>query len=189
MRVILVTFAAVLVFGGSSLAQAAQPVRERIAVHLTGPAPAVSGICGFAVTRDISGDLIQTTFVDKNGDPTRFLEVAPGFRVTFMANGKSVTYMNVFSLHRTFNADGSVDEAQVGLVYRAIVPGDGSATVNAGRLLLHIDGDEVTVMQDAGPSDDFQGICRALAADAPLHVDERGRLCRPLSMLVYLSHA
>lgn len=71
----------------------------------------------------------------------------------------------MFSIHQTFNADGSIDEFDVGLVYRAIVPGAGPATVNSGRLVLHISPTGVvTVVSDVGPSDSFQGVCNALSS-------------------------
>jgi hypothetical protein len=150
----------------SSGASAAPPVRDRFSVHLTGFAPAVSAFCGFRIERDIAGDLIDTTFVDGDGNAKRFLEVAPGFKVSFTnpANGITVTYPNVFSVHQTFNADGSIDEATVGLVFRVIVPGQGPVAINTGRLLLHISpSGVVTVLQDAGPSDSFQAVCDALS--------------------------
>jgi hypothetical protein len=152
----------VLAFSMSTVAIAVPPTRERIAVHLTGPAPGASALCGFPIERDINGVLIQTTFFDKAGNPTRFLEVAPGFKVTFInpANGNTVSYPNVFSQHVTFNADGSVDVAFAGLIIRLIIPGEGNVTLDAGRLLLNISADGVeTVVQESGPSGSFQPIC------------------------------
>lgn len=165
MRALVLVAVFALLLAVSSTASAAPPTRERTSVHLTGFAPGVSAICGFRIERDISGDLIQTTFVDNDGNTKRFLEVAPGWKITFMnpANGNSVTYPAVFSIHRTFNADGSVDEARVGIAFRVIVPGEGRVAINTGRLLLHISASgEVTVVQDAGPSDSIQAVCNAL---------------------------
>jgi hypothetical protein len=165
MRAVVVTLVVLLSLAISSVADAVPPVREYFTVHLTGFAPAVSTICGFRIERDNYINLIDTAFFDKDGNPRRFLEVAPGTKLTWInpANGKSVTYANVFSIHQTLNADGSIDEFDVGLVYRAIVPGEGASTVNSGRLVLHISPTGVvTVVSDVGPSDSFQGVCDAL---------------------------
>lgn len=162
MRTFVLVVAFALAFSVTTTADAAPPIRERISVHLTGPAPGISGVCGFPITRDINGVLIDTTFFDKEGNPTRFLEVAPGFQVTFTnsANGNTVSYPNVFSLHQTFNADGSIDVAFTGLIFRVIVPGQGKVAMDGGRFVLHVaaDGTE-TVTQDSGPSDSIQAIC------------------------------
>lgn len=164
-RVVLCGTAAAMLLS-ASIALAVPPSQERI--HFENdvfPAPAVSANCHLPVVNILNGDIMTKTYFDQAGNVTRTVELAPGFKHTWMntANGRSVTTGQPYRLGTAFNADGSMDITFSGLVYR-IKTADGVLAKNAGRLVIHVaaDGTE-TVTHDSGPEDPlFPALCQAL---------------------------
>jgi hypothetical protein len=103
---------------------------------------APEGPCAFAITGHAVGDVRHTHFFDQEGNLIRELTVFPRFRVTFSANGKSITTVSNAVEHLTINPDGSATIAITGLQGHLIVGGGPPLAADVGRLVLFFSGPE-----------------------------------------------
>jgi hypothetical protein len=92
--------------------------------------------CAFAVEVHAFGDIRQTEFFDQEGNLIRRLVVSPTFRVSFTANGKSITTVSVAPTHITFNPDGSAVVTITGLQGHLIVGGGPPLAADVGRIVF-----------------------------------------------------
>jgi len=105
----------------------------------------VTDICPFPIVEHAEGTVRIIDFVDQNGNPTRELFITPGFRVSFSANGVTLTTVSVSVGHTTFN-DDSATIAITGLSGHISVPGQGTVALSAGRILAVIIDDEFQIV-------------------------------------------
>jgi len=103
---------------------------------------APEGPCSFAIEGHVVGNVRHTEFFDAEGNVVRALTVFPGFRVTFSANGKSITTVSIAVEHATINPDGSATIAITGLQGHLIVGGGPPLAADVGRLVLFFSGPE-----------------------------------------------
>jgi hypothetical protein len=109
--------------------------------------------CSFPIAVHVQGTVRHTNFFDQNGNVVRSLTVFPGFKVTFSANGTSITTASPIMQTDTLNADGSVTVALSGLLNAVTVPGQGVVAIVTGHtvLIAFTDGTLQVVFQ-AGPA-------------------------------------
>jgi hypothetical protein len=155
--VLLAVAVATSLTAAATLARAAGPTQDSISIDET----FAKTDCGFPIQEHDVLTLKFATWTDGAGAPTRQLVTAPGARLTFTnpATGASVSTANPFTVHRTFNADGSVTIALTGLDF--VIRGGGHVYVNSGRLLLVFANGSVQPIASSGPSAD---LCEALTA-------------------------
>jgi hypothetical protein len=125
--------------------------------------------CAFAVEVHVVGDLRHTHFFDKQGNEIRDLTVFPGFRVTFSANGKSITTTSTAPEHVTINPDGSATVTITGLQGHLVGIGGPPMASDVGRLVFFFSGpddEEPDLLFEAGKHNfgPFPQLCDVLAA-------------------------
>ena len=101
----------------------------------------VDDICPFPIVEHAEGTLRILDFVDRNGNPTRELDITPGLTVSFSANGVTLTTVSPSVGHITFN-DDSATVMITGLSGHISIPGQGKVALSAGRILAVITDDE-----------------------------------------------
>ena len=114
------------------------------------------------------GDVRHSHFFDKQGNEIRDLTVFPKFRVTFSANGKSISTVSIAPEHATINPDGSAVIAVTGLQGHLIVGGGPPLAADVGRLVLFFSGptdEEPDILFQAGKFNfgPFPQLCDVLA--------------------------
>jgi hypothetical protein len=122
--------------------------------------------CAFPVEVHAFGNVRLTDFFDREGNVIRSLVVNPTFRVTFSANGKSITTVSVAPAHFTFNPDGSVVLAVTGLQGHLILGGGPPLAADVGRIVfLFREGAEPEILFQAGNFNmgPFPQLCDVLA--------------------------
>jgi hypothetical protein len=119
-------------------AEAAAPQQTVIRVNDTFT---VSDICPFPIVEHAEGTLRIIDFVDQNGNPTRELFISPGLKVSFSANGVTLTTVSPSVGHVTFN-DDSATVMITGLSGHISIPGQGTVALSAGRILAVINDDD-----------------------------------------------
>ncbi len=102
----------------------------------------IEGECDFAIEGHVVGDLRHTHFFDQQGNEIRDLTVFPNFRVTFSANGKSITTVSPGVSHLTINPDGSATLTITGLQGHLVVGGGPPLASDVGRIVLFFSGPE-----------------------------------------------
>lgn len=165
MRRVLASLAALaLVFAGTSVASAVQPVSETITLddHIID-----TELCaGFDVTVDTTGHIRFAVYFDRQGNPTMEVNTF-AVMISISANGNTVQFVDTgVDLVRYFD-DGSVTVAVTGNVQLVTDNGEGVVGGDTGRLLLAISPTgEVTVLSEHGKraGDNAAAICEALAA-------------------------
>jgi hypothetical protein len=105
----------------------------------------VNDICPFPIVESGQGTLRIIDFVDQNGNVTRELDITPGFRVSFSANGVTLTTVSVSLAHFTFNGD-SATVTITGLSGHISIPGQGTLALSAGRIVAVITDDEFRIV-------------------------------------------
>jgi hypothetical protein len=100
----------------------------------------IVGECAFPVDVHVVGDLRHTHFFDQQGNEIRDLTVFPGWRVTFSANGKSITTVSPAVEHVTINPDGSATVAITGLQGHLLVGGGPPLATDVGRIVFFFSG-------------------------------------------------
>jgi hypothetical protein len=101
----------------------------------------VSDICPFPIVEHAQGTLRITEFVDRNGNPVRELDVTPGLKITFSANGVTLTTASPSGAHITFN-DDSDTVTIAGLSGHISIPGQGTLALSAGRIVVVLTDDD-----------------------------------------------
>jgi hypothetical protein len=104
----------------------------------------VTDICPFPIVEHAEGTLRIIDFVDQNGNPTRELDITPGLRVSFSANGATLTTVSPSLGHTTFT-DDSATVMITGLSGHISIPGQGTVALSAGRILAVITDDEFQI--------------------------------------------
>jgi hypothetical protein len=105
----------------------------------------VDDICPFPIVETGQGTLRVIDFVDQNGNTTRELDITPGFRVTFSANGVTLSTVSVSLAHITFS-DDSATIAITGLSGHISVPGQGTVALSAGRIVAVVTDDDFNIV-------------------------------------------
>lgn len=113
--------------------------------------PVSENPCGFSIDVHVVGDVRHTEFFDAEGNVIRALTVFPRLRVTFSANGKSITTVSIAVEHARINPDGSFTVAVTGLQGHLIVGGGPPLAVDVGRIVVFFSGP-----QDFDPDIVFQ---------------------------------
>jgi hypothetical protein len=166
---LLVGFVGVLAFALGAVARATPPEHSVEHVDDTFIIPAApEGPCAFEIEQHVVGDIRHTDFFDKQGNEIRALEVYPNFRVTFSANGKSITTVSPAAAHVTINPDGSSVVAITGLGGHLIVGGGPPQAADVGRLVFLFsspDDEEPDIIFQAGKFNfgPFPQLCDILA--------------------------
>jgi hypothetical protein len=129
---------------------------------------APEGPCAFPIEVHVVGDIRHTHFFDEQGNEIRDLTVFPKFKVTFSANGKSITTTSVGVEHLTINPDGSVVVTITGLQGHLIAGGGPPQAADVGRLVLFFSGpgdEEPDILFQAGKFNfgPFPQLCDVLA--------------------------
>jgi hypothetical protein len=166
----LIGLAGLLAFALGSAARAIPPEHFPV-VHVdeTDTIPAAPrGPCAFPIEVHVVGDARHTHFFDKRGNVIRELTVFSRFRVTFSANGKSITTVSVASEHVKVNADGTATVALTGLQGHLIVRGGRPLAADVGRVVFFFSGpedEEPDLVFQAGQFNDgpFPQLCDVLA--------------------------
>jgi hypothetical protein len=141
---VLVACTGVLALALAAVARAIPPEHfpvEHIDETFTIPA-APDGPCAFAITVHVTGDIRHTHFFDQQGNEIRDLTVFPNFRVTFSANGKSITTVSPAVEHITINPDGSAAIAITGLQGHIVIGGGPPLAADVGRIVFFFSGPE-----------------------------------------------
>jgi hypothetical protein len=149
---------------------AAPPVQspwEEIDETDTIPA-APAGPCSYAIQVHVVGKLRLTEFFDQEGNLVRSLERTPTLKVTFSANGNSISTVSPAVVHVTHNPDGSDVVTITGLQGHLIVGGGPPLAADVGRVVLFFSGptdEEPDVLFQAGPFNGgpFPQLCDVLA--------------------------
>jgi hypothetical protein len=168
----LAVLVAVIGAGGlavGTLATAGPPAHsvEEIDDVFTIPA-APAGPCAFAVQGHATGTIKTTEFFDGDGNLTRVISAFPKARVTFSANGKSISTVTPSVEHLTVNPDGSATLTITGLSGHLITGGGPPQAVDVGRIVFFFssptDMDPDLIFQ-AGQFNDgpFPQLCDVLA--------------------------
>jgi len=143
------------------LATADKPIREVI------PAPddiVITGQCAFPVLAHIDGSEVDTTFVDKAGNPTRLLGTFPGNKLTLthVGTSKTLTLPATGSFQLRANRDGtaSVKVTGHGPSFPNPITGELGIWYLSGQLSATLDaGGNVTSMKNTGQ---LVNLCPAL---------------------------
>jgi hypothetical protein len=167
---LLVGFAGVLAFALGAVARATPPEHFPVEhIDDTSIIPAApEGPCAFEIEQHVVGDIRHTDFFDNQGNKVRELEVFSNFRVTFSANGKSITTVSPAATHVTINPDGSAVVAITGLQGHLIVGGGPPQAADVGRLVFFFsspDDEEPDIIFQAGKFNfgPFPQLCDILA--------------------------
>jgi hypothetical protein len=123
-------------------ADAAAPQQTVIPINNTFT---VNDICPFPIVESAQGTLRIIDFVDQKGNVTHELDITPGFRVSFSANGVTLTTVSVSLAHFTFNGD-SATVTITGLSGHISIPGHGTIALSAGRIVAVITDDEFRIV-------------------------------------------
>ena len=144
-------------------AEAAQPEILKMPADFTD----TFDTCGFTVEHHVEGHLTIHIFFDKNGNP-RFQVNTFAFTESFTnpVNGMSITTRNVGPDKITFNEDGTVTVATIGLLSHVIVKGQGETAALVGKIVFTFDaeGNLIGTSFEAGKHEDLlPAICAALS--------------------------
>lgn len=123
-------------------ADAAPPQQTVISIDETFT---VDDICPFPIVESGHGTLRIIDFVDQNGNATRELDITPGFRITFSANGVTLSTVSPSLAHITFN-DDSETLAITGLSGHISIPGQGTVALSAGRIVAVVTDDDFQIV-------------------------------------------
>ena len=129
---------------------------------------APEGPCAFEIQGHATGQIRTTEFSDAAGNLTRVISAFPRARVTFSANGKSISTVTPSVEHITFNPDGSATVTITGLSGHLITGGGPPVAADVGRVVFFFsdpDDEEPDVVFQAGPFNDgpFPQLCDVLA--------------------------
>ena len=141
-----IALAALALSGVASLsiasADAAAPQQTVLAINDTFT---VTDICPFPIVEHAEGTLRIIDFVDQTGNTTRELFTTPGLKVSFSANGVTLTTASPSAAHTTFN-DDSATVMITGLSGHISIPGQGTVALSAGRVLAVITEDNFDIV-------------------------------------------
>jgi hypothetical protein len=129
---------------------------------------APAGPCTFEIQGHATGQIRTTEFSDDAGNLTRVISAFPRARVTFSANGKSISTVTPSVEHITFNPDGSATLTITGLSGHLITGGGPPLAADVGRVVFFFSGpddEEPDLLFQAGQFNDgpFPQLCDVLA--------------------------
>ena len=130
---------------------------------------APEGPCAFPVQVHFTAQLESTQFFDRDGNEIRTLVRFLGASATFSANGKSITDQQGGIEHVTFDPEtGSATVTLTGLSGHLLVPGQGVAAQDSGRIVLFFESpedEEPDVLFEGGrhSGGPFPALCGILA--------------------------
>lgn len=152
-----------------AIAAAGKPSHAVIVIDDVFTIPAApAGPCAFAIDGHATGLIKTTEFTDAAGNLTRVISAFPMARVTFSANGKSVSTPTPSVEHITFNPDGSATVTITGLSGHLITGGGPPLAADVGRVVFFFtdpDDEEPDLVFQAGQFNDgpFPQLCDVLA--------------------------
>lgn len=129
---------------------------------------APAGPCAFAIQGHATGTVRTTEFFDSSGNLTRVISAFPTARVTFSANGKSISTVTPSVQHLTLNPDGSATLAITGLSGHLVTGGGPPLAADVGRIVFFFSSPtdtEPDLIFQAGQFNDgpFPQLCDVLA--------------------------
>jgi hypothetical protein len=129
---------------------------------------APEGPCAFAIQGHATGTVKTKEFFDSSGNLTRVISAFPRARVTFTANGKSISTVTPSVEHITINPDGSSTVTITGLSGHLIVGGGPPLAADVGRIVFFFSSPtdtEPDLIFQAGQFNDgpFPQLCDVLA--------------------------
>jgi hypothetical protein len=168
MRLLFAAFVALVTLTPAPAALAVPPTHTTVFVDDTFEDPSLTRKCGFPVQIHLVGPIKAIRRFDQAGNPVQEIQVAPGFRVTFSANGNSLTTPGPAVALITLATDGSPDiVTAVGLLTAVHLPGQGVILLDTGKIEFYgaLGGE---LIAEAGPhelfgSGDATQMCNALA--------------------------
>jgi hypothetical protein len=165
---LLVACLGIAVLALSTAAAAVPPQSSVVHVEDDFTIPAGPGTCSFAIQGHFSATIRETAFFDWEGNLVRLITVFPRARVTFSANGKTISTVTPGVEHVTFNPDGSATLTITGLSGHLVTGGGPPQAVDVGRVVFFFtdpaDQDPDLIFQ-AGQFNDgpFPQLCDVLA--------------------------
>lgn len=146
-RILLAVLVVALAGSSTAAALAAAPTRDvqKIDFSFT-----VDGVCAFPLVEHVQGTVIDTTFVDRQGQIARELVVEPNLRVSLSANGKTLTTVSPSVGHGTENPDGSFTLAITGLSFHITIPQQGTVAISAGRTVVILTDNDAQIIFQHG---------------------------------------
>jgi hypothetical protein len=152
-----------------AVATAGRPVHsvENLDEVFTIPA-APEGPCAFAIQGHATGTIRTKEFLDGAGNLVRAISAFPRARVTFSANGKSISTVTPSVEHIKINPDGSATLTITGLSGHLVTGGGPPLAADVGRVVFFFssptDMDPDVIFQ-AGQFNDgpFPQLCDVLA--------------------------
>ena len=129
---------------------------------------APEGPCAFAIQGHATGTVKTKEFFDSSGNLTRAISAFPRARVTFSANGKSISTVTPSVEHITINPDGSATVTITGLSGHLITGGGPPQAADVGRIVFFFSSPtdtEPDLIFQAGQFNDgpFPQLCDVLA--------------------------
>lgn len=160
LTIIVLGLAVALAVLAPTAALATPPDTFRIPVEGTFIDEGASAACGFDVLFEISGIETVQVLYDAAGNPIR-VQVHKNIEGTVSANGITLREIEHGQVFYDL-VDGT--ETDIGLVFRVLLPGGGTAIADVGRLVFDAEGN---VTFEAGPHPalhgDFAALCAALS--------------------------
>jgi hypothetical protein len=126
------------------------------------------GPCAFAIQGHATGTVRTKEFFDSSGNLTRVISAFPTARVTFSANGKSISTVTTSVEHIKFNPDGSGTVTITGLSGHLVTGGGPPLAADVGRVVFFFSSPtdtEPDLIFQAGQFNDgpFPQLCDVLA--------------------------
>jgi hypothetical protein len=153
----------------SAVATAGRPTHSTESFDNVFTIPAApEGPCAFAIQGHATGTVKTTEFFDSSGNLVREISAFPRARVTFSANGKSISTVTPSVEHITFNPDGSATVTITGLSGHLVTGGGPPVAADVGRIVFFFSSPtdtEPDVIFQAGQFNDgpFPQLCDVLA--------------------------
>lgn len=165
---LLVSFVSLALLALAAVARAVPPEHSVEPIDGVFTIPAGPDTCSFPIQGQVSGEIRTTTFFDKEGNVIREISVFPRARVTFSANGKSISTVTPSVEHLTLNPDGSATVTITGLSGHLITGGGPPQAVDVGRIVFFFSSptdQEPDLIFQAGKFNDgpFPQLCDVLA--------------------------
>jgi hypothetical protein len=153
----------------SAVATAGRPTHSTESFDNVFTIPAApAGPCAYAIQGHATGTVKTTEFFDSSGNLVREISAFPRARVTFSANGKSISTVTPSVEHITFNTDGSATVTITGLSGHLVTGGGPPVAADVGRIVFFFSSPtdtEPDLIFQAGQFNDgpFPQLCDVLA--------------------------
>ena len=166
---VLVAVMGVGALGVGAVATAGGPTHSVVNIDDVFTIPAApAGPCAYAIQGHATGTMKTKEFFDSAGNLTRVISAFPRARVTFSANGKSISTVTPSVEHIKINADGSATLTITGLSGHLITGGGPPLAADVGRIVFFFSSPtdmEPDLIFQAGQFNDgpFPQLCDVLA--------------------------